>query len=183
MSNVFDLGNRRFRTDDVFSNNRAAVVIDSSVDVRRSAYRLGEALFSSGISGKMLRSKENVVLEILDDKDNYPPHDSAPYYDCRDWAFDKVELPHYTFRDGKHIADGLRDEDFSDIFWIPRPEKDAVAMYFDRYYVTHWGVVDDISEGVHVASKWGNSHVYRHLLCNVPIEHGDYVSFFRVGSA
>jgi hypothetical protein len=181
MNNMFDLGNRQFKTTDAFPNNRTAIIIDTPTDVRKSLRDLNNILFSSDNPCEILRNnQEGFVLEILDNKDNYSAHDST--YDCRNWVFDKVGLPHYTWRDGGNVVDKLMDEDFSDISWVSKPEKNAVVMYFSSFGVRHWGVVDDISDDIYVASKWGNGHVYRHLLCDVPPTYGDHASFFKVGS-
>lgn len=172
----FSFSRKNFELQDVFSNSRNAVVLTASLESRRT---LGHLLDSSIDFPKILGGDSRFNIDIIKNEKECLVYDDA-FYDCRDWAFDKVGLPEYTFREGGKSADALRFESFRNACWIPEPEKGSIVMYINDRTVSHWGVVEDVGENILVNSKWGKGYVYRHGLEEVPDYYGDFAEFLRV---
>jgi hypothetical protein len=162
---------RNMRKKDVLSNNRIAVVLNSSAEVRDEVYSVTRSCHYKWNSGEELM---RLKMECLESDDDYPFD-----YNCIDWAFDKVGLPKYNRDNGPYLPSKLRFNDFSDVCWIPSPRGGSLVMYLDKEKVNHWGVIEKITDDIYVNSKFGLGHVYRHPLGHVPIEYGDYAMFLE----
>jgi hypothetical protein len=113
----------------------------------------------------------------IDAASNYPSY--GDYYDCRDWAFDNIGLPQYTWREGRDTSNRLLMLDFPTIGLISQPEEGSVVAYFrNTSHVPHWGVVTSVGKTIEVHSKWGALDVFSHPLERAK-SYGDYVCFFK----
>jgi len=165
---------------DVFSNRRTAIVVPEGKDkLRVGIDRYIKECVDYPFLLPLLRPVGSKII-FLDHKKKYPTTYRCSC-ECRDWAFDKVGLSHYTLREGWFCANELISRDFSDIRWTPKPEENSVVMYSDGgSRVLHWGVVEDVEDDISVNSKWGRGHVYNHPLWSIPSSYGDYAVFFEV---
>jgi hypothetical protein len=85
-------------------------------------------------------------------------------------------------------VDSTLDADSLNFNLIGQPEIGAAVAYFKANSQgcaerTHFGVVVDVEKQVVVDSKWGNGHVYRHLLPLVPNSYGNALYFLKVVGA
>lgn len=175
--------------DDILNNGKSAIVIKGETSIRD---KIDSTEKKYKTFSELIKEFEEYDIVPIDHSDNYPSYlrlDSFEdsYYDCRDWAFDKVGLSHLTFREGLCKANKLLEKNLPGISWIPSPEKGAIVVYFVVSYwgsqvfksVKHWGVVSEVNKRVNVESKWGHGHVYSHPLEMSPIRYGNSTYFFR----
>lgn len=177
MGEVLRLERMNLESRDVVEDGRPFFIMNSCEESRnRLSYLADMSLDGAADFGKCMEEMRQLGVSFFDSNKNYPGYEGY-YYDCRDWAFDRVGLPDYTYRDGGCVADGLVGEDFRNIFRVSEPRGGNLAMYHGCN-VAHWGVVESVGDRINVLSKWGRGHVYSHFLEAVSIDYGDRVMFF-----
>ncbi len=155
---------------------RHAFTISGGEDLRRRIARLTQLNFT--LYSLNLRLSD-FGISILKKASRFKGYDKT-FYDCRDYAFDFVGLPGYTFREGRFAADKLLCEDLPDLKWSPVPQKGLIAAYSsNRSSVNHWGVVVDVNDRIIIRSKWGNGHAYQHPMELFPEGYGNLIHFFK----
>lgn len=197
MSNLIEEVNKRLTKWDmqitikdilqgILRKGRPALVISGGESIRDTIDKIKVDRPISEIE-KDFRKYGILLIENSEKFPDYrrPNETQDGYYDCQDWTFDRVGLPHLTYREGGLKAYELLHNDLPGVNWISDPEINSVVLYF-RYRgrfspakVEHWGVVSNLDGDIKVQSKWGKGHVYEHPLGMVPIYLGNCIYFFR----
>jgi len=113
-------------------------------DERREAVGIILANLSNSPGSLVERLRELGVL-MVDHSSNYPKYD-GDYYDCRDWVFDRIGLPRYTYREGGHRADDILRGNLPELQLVAEPRPRDIVTYFRRpiyrrevFLSSHWG--------------------------------------------
>ncbi|MDH3353492.1 MAG: hypothetical protein OEL87_03525 [Nanoarchaeota archaeon] len=170
-----------FSVEDILGNGRIMLKFSFNKEIRERLYLLNNMNCVGEVSPvEFYREMGRFGVDIIEDKSKYFGHDY--FYDCQEWAFDKVGLPQYTSREGDGAIDFVLRKDLPGISWVPPvPLGDAIAVYFNGHVPTHFGVVVVQGDEILIDSKWGRGNVYRHSPEKVPLAYGDYIGFFKVG--
>lgn len=171
-----------FSVEDILGNGRIMLKFSFDRNIRERLRLLNNADYNNEICPIKFRDEiRGFGVDIIEDKSKYFGHGSY-FYDCREWAFDRVGLSQYTFREGDDAIALVLIKDLPGVSWVPPvPSGDAIAVYSNGYVPTHFGVVVVKGDEILIDSKWGGGNVYRHSPERVPLIYGDYIGFFKVG--